>query len=212
MGRSTLPFPSSFLLRRPTAAIDAPGDRLYPPARLGPVRRDRAAERTDPTRIRDDGGRRMGVALGGLTLALAAVAAAPEAGRGGAPIKYTVRFVEAEGLAWRDAVYSRLTPVTRQGAATVWTAPSEVAKHLHTHAMKSPSAQVHQVPTVIARPGTPAHITTTRASFPLVTQVAWNGDDRPAEARRETVRTGSAATMAGRKLDQGVLVQMVLKD
>ncbi len=154
----------------------------------------------------------MGMALGWITIALAAVAAAPEAGRGGAPIKYTVRFVEAEGLGWRDAVYTRLTPVTRQGAATVWTAPSDVAKRLESHAMKTSTAEMHQVPTVIARPGTPAHITTTRASFPLVTQVAWNGDDRPAEARRETVRTGSAATMAGRKLDQGVLVQMVLKD
>src|SRR5262249_34994578 len=44
------------------------------------------------------------------------------------------------------------------------------------------------------------------------TQVAWNGDDRPAEPRPETVRTGSAATIAGRKLDQGILVHMVLQD
>jgi hypothetical protein len=152
------------------------------------------------------------MALGWITLALATVAAAPEAARGGAPIKYTVRFVEAEGLGWRDAVYTRLTPVTRQGAATVWTAPSDVAKRLRSNETNTPTAQTHPAPTVIARPGTPAHITTTRASRPLVTQVAWNGDDRPAEARRETVRTGSAATMTGRILDQGVLVQMVLKD
>jgi hypothetical protein len=146
-----------------------------------------------------------------MTLALAAVAAAPEAGRGGAPIKYTVRFVEADGLGWRDALYTRLTSVTRQGSATVWTAPSDVARRLHTHAMKTASARIMQAPTVIAWPGAPAHVTM-QASRQLVTQVAWNGDDRPVEAKPETVRTGSAATMAGREIDQGILVQMVLQD
>jgi hypothetical protein len=155
----------------------------------------------------------MGVALGWLTLALAAVAApaAPEAGRGGVPIKYTVRFVEADGLGWRDAAYTRLTPVTRQGAATVWTAPSDVAKRLHAQALKAPSARVTQAPTVIAWPGSPAHIAM-RSNQQLVTRVAWDGDDRPVAAKPETVRAGSAATMAGRKLDQGILVQLVLKD
>jgi hypothetical protein len=152
----------------------------------------------------------MGVALGWMALALALVGA-PDAGRGGVPIKYTVRFLEVEGLGWRDAVFTRLTPVARQGAATVWTAPADVAKRMVACAAKSPAPHMIQSPAVTAWPGAPAHITT-RANRQLVTQVSWNGDDGSVEAKPEPVRTGSAATMAGRKLDQGILVQMVLHD
>jgi hypothetical protein len=151
------------------------------------------------------------MALGSIALALAAVAGAPDAGRGGVPIKYTVRFVEADGVGWREAVFTRLTPVTRQGAATVWTAPHDVAKRLVQQATKNPSAHMVQAPTVIAWSGSPAHITT-RANHQLVTQAAWSGDDHSVEARPETVRTGSATTVMGRRLDQGILVQMVLQD
>ena len=100
----------------------------------------------------------MGVALGWMALALTAVAGAPDAGRGGVPIKYTVRFVEADGVGWREAVFTRLTPVTRQGSATVWTAPHDVAKRLVEHATKHPIAQDLRAPTVIAWSGSPVHI------------------------------------------------------
>ncbi len=153
----------------------------------------------------------MGVALGWMALALAAVSAAPESGRGGVPIKYTVRFVEVEGLEWRDAVFARLTPVTRQGAATVWTAPSDVTTRLVQHAAKNPAAPPLQAPTVTAWSGAPAHIAT-RSHRRLVTQVSWNGIDPSVAAKPETVRTGSATTLTGRKLDQGILVQMVIQD
>ncbi len=153
----------------------------------------------------------MGVALGWMALAVTAVSAAPEAGRSGVPIKYTVRFVEAEGLGWRDAVFTRLTPVTRQGAATVWTAPSDVAKRLVQHATKNSAGRVLQAPAVTVWSGLPAHITT-RANRQLVTQVAWNGDEHSVQAKPETVRTGTATTLTGRKLDQGILVQIVLQD
>ena len=53
----------------------------------------------------------MAVALGWIALALAAVAGAPRAERGDVAIGYTVRFVETEGLGWREAVFARLTPV-----------------------------------------------------------------------------------------------------
>ena len=153
----------------------------------------------------------MGVALGWMALALTAVAGAPDAGRGGVAIKYTVRFVEADGVGWREAVFTRLTPVTRQGSATVWTAPHDVTERLVQRAIKDPSARVMRAPSAIAWSGSPVHIRT-GGTQTLVTQVAWNGDDRPVEARPETVRTGSAATIAGRKLDQGILLQMVLHD
>jgi hypothetical protein len=145
-----------------------------------------------------------------MALALSVVGA-PDDGRDGGPItiRYTVRFVEVEGLGWRDAVFTRMTPVTRQGSATVWTAPADVAKHMIACAIRSPSTKMIQAPVVTAWSGMPAHITT-RDSRQLVTRVAFGGDGRP--AKPETVRTGSTATMAGRKLDQGILVQMVLQD
>lgn len=154
----------------------------------------------------------MGVALGWMALALAVVGGAPDAGQGGVPIRYSVRFVEVEGLGWRDTALARMTPVTRQGAATVWTAPSDVAKRLISCAAKSPSARVTEVPKVTAFSGATAHITTRASTRQFVTQVAWDRDQGTGEARSESVRTGWAVTMAGRKLDQGILVQMVLQD
>ena len=68
-------------------------------------------------------------------------------------------FMEADGVAWREAVFARLTPVTRQGSATVWTAPHDVANRLVEQAKKSPTARILQAPTVIAWSGSPAHIT-----------------------------------------------------
>ena len=115
----------------------------------------------------------MGVALGWMALALAAVAGAPDAGRGGVPIKYTVQFMEADGVAWREAVFARLTPVTRQGSATVWTAPHDVANRLVEQAKKSPTARILQAPKVIAWSGATAHIIA-RTNQELVTQAAWN--------------------------------------
>ncbi len=153
----------------------------------------------------------MGVALGWMALALAAVAGAPDAGRGGVPIKYTVRFMEVEGLGWREAVFARLTPVTRQGSATVWTAPHDVANRLVEQAKKSPTARILQAPKVIAWSGATAHIIA-RTNQELVTQAAWNVDENSVQTKPETVRTGSTTTLMGRKLDQGVLVQMVLQD
>src|SRR5262249_28202746 len=156
---------------------------------------------TDPTRYQDNGGRRMGGALGWMALAMAVMGGGPEAGRGGVPITYSVRFVEVEGLGWRDAVFTRLTPVARQGAASVWTAPSDVARRMAQYAAKSPSPSHVQAPRVTAWAGVPAHITT-RSDRQLVTQVSWNGDDGSVASKPEAVRTGSAATMAGRKIDQ----------
>src|SRR5438045_2277736 len=153
----------------------------------------------------------MAVALGWIALALAGVVGAPRAERGDVEIGYTVRFVETEGLGWRAAVFTRLTPVTRQGAATVWTAPRGVAQRLVDTALRDRTSQVLRAPRVTARNGSPVHIAA-RANQQLVTQVAWSGDDPATAGKPETVRTGSAATMAGRTLDQGILVQLVLED
>src|SRR5262249_15995743 len=148
-------------------------------------------------------GRRMAAALGWIVLAFAGVGDAPRVERENAAIGYTVRFVETEGLGWRESVFTRLTPVTRQGSATIWTAPRDGKQRLGTPATKPPTAHILAAPKVTARPGAPAHVST-RTNRQLVTQVAWTGDDRPAEVKPETLRSGLAATVAGRKIDQGI--------
>ncbi len=67
----------------------------------------------------------MSVALGWIAFALAGVAASPHPGHPAEEITFTVRYVETEGVAWREAVFARLKPVARQGAATVWTLPGD---------------------------------------------------------------------------------------
>jgi hypothetical protein len=153
----------------------------------------------------------MGVALGWVAFALAGVAAAPHPGPQTEPITYTVRYVEAEGLGWRGAVFTRLKPVSRQGAATVWTVPRDATTRLLEQVTKDPAGTILQAPKVTAISGAVASIHS-RSNRKLVTQVAWNGDDRAPEAAAEDLRVGWHTTLVGRKLDQGILVQIVLED
>jgi hypothetical protein len=153
----------------------------------------------------------MGVALGWIVFAVAGVAAVPPTDRTNTEITYTVQYVETEGLGWREAMLTQLKPVARQGGATIWTAPQAVAKRFLTHVTETRSGKIFQAPKVTAPNGGPVHITS-RSDRRLVTQVAWSGDDHEAEPTVEKVRTGWLATMVGRRLDQGVLVQLVLED
>ncbi len=153
----------------------------------------------------------MGLALGWMAIALAGLAGAPKMERANGPIQYTVRFVETEGLGWREAVFTRLTPVSRQGAATIWTAPQNVIPRLMQSATKGSGPNGWTSPIMSARNGSPVHFAI-RKNQQLVTQVAWNDDERPETGKPETVRTGPVGTMTGRQLDQGVLVQLVLED
>jgi hypothetical protein len=152
----------------------------------------------------------MGMALGWMALALAAVAGAPDGGRGGVQIKYNVRIVEAEGIEWRQGVMTRMTPVTRQGAATVWTAPRDVEKALLRSDRISKQGGMN-ASNIVASSGSPIHIRT-RDDRQIVTQAAWNGEGGSIATRPERLGVGSATTMTGRKLDQGILVQVVFKD
>ena len=153
----------------------------------------------------------MGVALGLIAIALAGAAGEPKSGGEKVQIQYTVSFIETEGMGWREAVFTRLTPVTRQGAATVWTAPGNIKPRLLQRAIKDRQACPVQTTAIKAWSGSPAHFLI-RDTRSLVTQVAWDGNDRPEEGKPETVRTGPVGTMSGRKMDQGVLVQLVLED
>jgi len=114
-------------------------------------------------------------------------------------------------VGWREAVFTRLKPVTRQGAATVWTLSHDATKRLLNEVSKNPATHVLEAPKVTSFDGAPATIFF-RRNQKLVTQVAWNGDEVAPEGASEAVRVGWHTTMVGRKLDQGILVKLVFED
>ena len=119
--------------------------------------------------------------------------------------------VEAQGVDWREDVFDRLKPVTRQGAATVWTVPRDATAELLDGFSKCPEAKVVEAPKVTSSSGAAAVIQC-RRNRPVVTQAAWNGKDPVADPTLENVRVGWHTTMVGRKLDQGILVSVVFED
>jgi hypothetical protein len=153
----------------------------------------------------------MGITLGWVALLLAGATGAPPEEKNTAPISYTVKMVEADGVGWRASAMSQLKPVTRQGAATVWTLPRSASKNLIQEIKNSSPNAVVQGPRVIALPGVPASIQV-RQNRKFVTQVAWNGDDSAPQGTPEDVRIGWHTTLVGRKLDQGILVKIVFED
>ena len=58
---------------------------------------------------------------------------------------------------------------------------------------------------------TPTHLTT-RKEQAFVTRVSWKGKGKTLKQVTENIREGVVATVIGRKLDQGVLVQLVIDD
>jgi hypothetical protein len=153
----------------------------------------------------------MGTTCVWIAFAWAGVASAPNAERDKPQIAYTVRMVDTEGVGWREAVYTRLKPVTRQGAATVWTVPRDAATRLLTEVTNNPATRILQAPAVTSFSGAPATIQC-RNKRQLVTQAAWHGQEAKPDGIPENVRVGWHTTMIGRKLDQGILVQVVFED
>ncbi len=153
----------------------------------------------------------MGFALGWIAVTLAGMSGATPNLAGAAPISYTVRMVEAQGIGWREGVMAHLKPVTRQGATTVWTMPAHAVTTLFKDVEKNPACQVMQAPRVTSFGGVPATIQC-RANQELITQVSWNGDEIAPEGAPEKVRLGWHTTFLGRKLDQGILVKLVFED
>jgi hypothetical protein len=123
----------------------------------------------------------------------------------GPAISYRVRVVEMEGLGWRETWLGKMSHVSRRGSATVWTAPRHASDAIFGRASKV----VTTLPKVTSHANTAAHLTS-RKNRSLVTQVSWS-EDAP-KMTSESIREGFATTIAGRKLDQGVLVQVVIDD
>jgi hypothetical protein len=145
----------------------------------------------------------MGNTLGCLALVLAAAAppqAKPE-------ITYQFRMVEVRGLSWRAPGQSVLRPVAHHGAVSVWTAPSDFLDSLPKDARASvtSNAKIH------GPAQAPAHLTT-RKDQAFITRVSWKGEGKAPKQITENIREGVTATVVGRKLDQGVLAQLVIED
>jgi hypothetical protein len=157
------------------------------------------------------GGCHMGVTLGWVALALAALGIPPQSEREKPPITYTVRMIEADGVGWREAVFASLKPVARQGSATIWTLPLSASIRLLSDVTKSSLANVVLAPKVTSQSGSPATIQC-RSKRQLVTQAAWTNEPSSPACVPENIRVGWHTTVVGRKLDQGILVQLVFED
>jgi hypothetical protein len=153
----------------------------------------------------------MSATLGVLTLVLLGFEAAP--GEAAPQICYEFRVLQMTGVEWREGVYTSLQPVTRQGGATVWTTTDAV-----TGVLAKKADAVRSVPKITACSGAPAHVST-KVSRGVVTQLSRQADGPVNHATKvsytpepERIRDGLAATVAGRHLDQGVLVKLIVED
>ena len=149
----------------------------------------------------------MGYAMGWLAVVAALAGAVPQTRPAGPEIKYQIRLVEVRGLEWRQAPGCCLKPVAHKGGVTVWTAPQD----LLTSLPEGTVAELISAPKLIAATMSPAHVST-RKNQSFVTQVAWKGQAREPRGKTDSVREGMAATIAGRSIDQGILVQLVIED
>lgn len=149
----------------------------------------------------------MSIALGALAVVLAGLGGPNPPGQGGAQVTYGFKIVEVRGLDWRNTRDHGLRPVTSRGGVAVWTAPRDFLRSLPQGTVKEELAG----PRLTAFEQATAHITT-RQGKPFVTQASWRGDDLPPRETTEHVREGMAATIRGRRMDQGILTYLVIED
>jgi hypothetical protein len=153
----------------------------------------------------------MRIALGFLAVAL--LGAGAPSGEGLPPIQYQVKLLEMDGLKWRESLYSRLVPIARQGNCAVWTASRDVVKPLVERAER-----VVMNPRVLAHSDAAAHYsqrTTRRVASQLTRHADGPVDHAIAVAYTpdfEEVREGCQFTVSGRKLDQGMLIKLVVDE
>lgn len=148
----------------------------------------------------------MGMTQGWLALALMAAGAAAPTEAPRPEINYTFQMVEARGLDWRDPA-AGVKPVAQHSAVSVWTAPADFVETLAERSSGVVATQAR-----LSGPAlTPAHLTT-RKNQAFVTKVSYRGEGKQPKRVVENVREGMVATIVGRKLDQGVLAQLVIED
>ncbi|SIO03309.1 hypothetical protein SAMN05444166_2126 [Singulisphaera sp. GP187] len=153
----------------------------------------------------------MHVALSLFVVALLGADSSPNPGH--PPIQYRVKLLEMDGLKWRESIYARLQPVSRQGSCSIWTANQELIKPLVDQA-----SRVLMSPQVMADPDAMA-VYSQRTTRKVASQLTRHADGPVDHALavayttdHEDLREGCQFTMSGRKLDQGMLVRMVVEE
>ncbi len=136
-------------------------------------------------------------------LTAATPADSPRQAEAGPRIAYRFQTVAVEGLSWRDV---GLKPVAQHGSISVWTAPDDFLDRVAGSASKVDEATEAEGPA-----GAPVHVSA-RTPRDFVTRVVWRGKSKAPRRVVEQVREGLTATVAGRRIDQGVLARIVVED
>lgn len=123
----------------------------------------------------------------GFVLAVAMGVAGPAWGAEPGTIEYRVRFLDVDGLTWRESLASQFHRVKTEGPATAWTAPRHVGESL----AKS-GAKILAAPACLVEENKKA-------------EIRWSATEGKGDAQ-------SRLAMSGRKLDQGVLTHIVVED
>lgn len=151
----------------------------------------------------------MGAALLGFAMVLMGAGAPPDLKSEPVNITYLVQYVDAQGLDWREAALADLKPISRQHGATVWIASAGAMTRIYRAMQANTGTNVVQAPKVVGRSGDPVHLHS-RSDVSLATKVSFTGPSPRVES--EKLRQGWMTTMAGRRLDQGILVRMVAEN
>lgn len=131
----------------------------------------------------------------------------------GAVVTYQIRFLEMRGLDWRGEVHGELTPVARQGGASIWTAPASLAATLEKRA-----AQTLGTPKVTAQPATDATIRAgTRHAYVADLKRVADGPVGHARAlayqpQLDHVDDMISLTLCGRWVDQGLMTEVAIEE
>lgn len=155
----------------------------------------------------------MPIAASLLVLTLLGADGSPGPGPDPAPLDYQIRILDMKGLDWRGTAHDQLSPVARQGNATVWTAGRGLAAELAKVAEGVATApRIRALPGAVAevrdevRQGIVADLTRV-ADGPVgqATAVAF-------QPQIDQVHLGFRAKLACRTLDQGMLIKVQLED
>lgn len=136
-------------------------------------------------------------------------------GNGAAPasLTYDVKLLEMNGLAWRGEFYPKLQKVSHRGVVTVWTAPGSMVSKL-----EEKSGKVLAAPQVISMQDANATVFSTKTRR-ILGDLARHADGPVNHAsyvaytpQFEEATEGYSIAVKGRRLDQGVLVDVSLED
>jgi hypothetical protein len=128
-------------------------------------------------------------------------------------VKYQIRVLDVPGLSWRSEGYGTIQSVARQGAVSIWTAPTSYLEVLKEHACRMVCA-----PNVCSEPNASASVRFKQIRA-IVGGLKRHADGPMGEASAvafepeiDQIAECFQATLSGRVMDQGVLTQIAIED